>query len=76
MFIYAPMHHFPCALILLGMSVTIRPLMSTHVLSLPNVMTTEHLSLQHFAHGLYRVTGSIWDGLMRKCFVLSYTQWH
>ena len=58
------------------MSVAPGPLMSAHVLSLPTVMTTDHLSLQGFAHGLYRVTGSIWDSLMRKCFVLSYTQRH
>ena len=36
------------------------PLMSPPVLSLPTVMTTEHLSLQGFAHGRYRVTGSIY----------------
>lgn len=77
---YAPLHHFHRVLILLGVSHTMvvssGPLMTTHVLSLPTVMTTELLSLPCFSRGLYQVTGSIQNSLMRKCLVLSYTQWH
>lgn len=53
--------------------VFIGSLMSTRGLSPPPVMTTEHPSLQGFGH---RITGSIHDSLMRKCFVLSYAQQH
>lgn len=52
-----PLHHSPHMLLSFEQCHTVAvapgPLMSTRVLSLPTVMTTDHLSLQGLAHGLY-----------------------